>query len=29
MLALELAVNLSPIGLGMTPMALLGTGRRE
>src|SRR6516164_11038901 len=25
-LALELAVNLSPIGLGMTPMALLGAG---
>ena len=28
-LALELAVNLSPIGLGMTPMALLGAGGRE
>jgi hypothetical protein len=28
-LALELAVNLSPIGLDMTPMALLGAGCRE
>jgi hypothetical protein len=28
-LALELAVNLSPIGLDMTPMALLGAGGRE
>jgi hypothetical protein len=28
-LALELAVNLSPIGLGMTPMALLGAGGSE
>src|SRR5205085_12123168 len=28
-LALELAVNLGPIGLGMTPMALLGAGCRE
>src|SRR5271170_1929723 len=28
-LALELAVNLSPIGLGTAPMALLGAGCRE
>src|SRR5438477_12994279 len=28
-LALELAVDLSPIGLGMTSMALLGAGGRE
>jgi hypothetical protein len=28
-LALDLAVDLSPIGLGMTPMALLGAGGRE
>jgi hypothetical protein len=28
-LALELAVNLSPIGFDMTPMALLGASRRE
>ena len=28
-LALELAVNLSPIGLDVTPMALLGAGGRE
>jgi hypothetical protein len=28
-LALELAVDLSPIGLGMTSMALLGAGCRE
>ena len=29
MLAFELAVNLSPIGLDMTPMALLGAGGRK
>ena len=28
-LALELAVDLSPIGLDMTPMALLGAGRSK
>jgi hypothetical protein len=28
-LALDLAADLSPIGLGMTPMALLGAGGRE
>src|SRR5947209_8010037 len=28
-LALELTVNLGPIGLDMTPMALLGAGGRE
>src|SRR5439155_25229974 len=28
-LAFQVAMNLSPIGLGMTPMALLGAGRRE
>jgi hypothetical protein len=28
-LAFELTVNLSPIGLDMTPMALLGAGGRE
>ena len=29
MLAFELAVNLSPVGLDMTPMALLGAGGRK
>jgi hypothetical protein len=28
-LAFQVAMNRSPIRLGMTPMALLGAGRRE